>query len=290
MQNTATTQPVIYKDFWLKIIGCLAASEVIDSIGRSESLFYRLSTLVFYKDLIAGFVISLLLWEIVRFVTKRLDKKFDWMQHPVQRISLQVVFGVVLPSVLCFVFTMVFMRIAYDQDIFKTTWLHSEYFAVVLIILLINLIYFTWWLFLKMKWTGNFSVNGSASATFSPQPVEVTKGNANVILSPEEIAYVFLDGDYSFITTQEGENYVTTYSLDELFKKLGGVSFFRANRQSIISRRSCKSYRSIENGKIALELVPPSKNEVIVSQKRAKDFRKWITGDPVAHSGTILQP
>src|SRR6476620_11390601 len=107
---------VHYNDFWIKIIGSLIASEMIDSIGRYESIFKRVTHPYFYTDLLGGFVISLILWEIVRFVIHRLDKKYNWIDQPARRIFLQFLFAIMIPSFLCFVFTLLFMRLMYNQD------------------------------------------------------------------------------------------------------------------------------------------------------------------------------
>jgi uncharacterized membrane protein len=287
----------VYRDFWFKIIGCLISAELIDTLGRDESLFVRITTSSFYIDLLGGFIISLLLWEYIRFVTRKLDNHFDWISNSIQRISLQLILGVMAPVMLCFVFTLYFMKLAYQQDIFKTSWLTSEFYAVILIIILINLIYFTWWLFLNWQESQEkqtvpselLQTNGlpveqmpvEQTPVLTAATIEVSKGNVNFLLLPEEIAFVILDGSYSFVRTHTDQSFVTTYALDELFKKLGEAYFFRANRQSIISRKSCKAYKSIENGKIEVELVPSCKVPVIISQKRAKDFRKWIVGEAI---------
>lgn len=291
----------VYRDFWFKIFGCLIASEMIDSLGREESIFVRFTSSSFYTDLLGGFVIALLLWEFVKFVTRELDKRYDWISQSVQRISLQLFFGVITPSFLCFVCTLFFMKIVYQQDIYKTTWLTSEFYAVVLIIVLINLIYFTWWVFLNWQRSNEqnslqVATAGTADLIKTQQnsepsvPIEVSKGNLNILLLPEEIALVHLDGSYSFVRTHSNQNYVTTYTLDELMNKLGESSFFRANRQVIISRKSSKAYKSIENGKIQVDVIPVGKVPVIISQKRAKDFRKWIIGENFSTKPDILQP
>jgi hypothetical protein len=91
-----------YKDFWFKITGSLIASEIIDALGREESFFYRFTTRYFYTDLLGGFAIALLLWEVVRFATCYLDKKYDWIEKPVQRILLQTILGVIVPALFSF--------------------------------------------------------------------------------------------------------------------------------------------------------------------------------------------
>jgi len=282
---------VRYNDFWIKIIGSLVASEMIDSIGRDESIFRRITHPYFYTDLLGGFVISLILWELVRFVIHRLDKKYSWIDYPAQRIFLQFLFAIVTPAFLCFVFTLLFMKLAYNQDIFKTEWLYNEFYVVILIIVIINLVYFTWWLFQRWHVLHAQSVigrepgivNGEAriperiQASETTAIITVTKAGKNILLPQTEITHVVLEGSYTFIKTGKGESFVTTYTLDELTKMLDPDSFFRVNRQIIISRHACRAYENIENGKISIDLSVDVKAPVIVSQKRAKAFRNWIS-------------
>ena len=65
-------------------------------------------------------------------------------------------------------------------------------------------------------------------------------------------------------------------NLDFYEKSLSEQTFFRANRQTIIHRMACKSFRNVENGKIEVQLEPDTVPSVIVSQKKAAAFRKWI--------------
>jgi hypothetical protein len=283
------TTEIRYNDFWVKIIGSLIASEMIDSIGREESIFKRITHPYFYTDLLGGFVISLILWEIVRFVIYRLDKKYNWIDHPARRISLQFLLAIVLPAFLCFVFTLLFMKLVYNQDIFQTEWLYNEFYVVILVIVIINLVYFTWWLFKRWHALHGLSVlaqdheNGSGlmnnrtSTSDIAAIITVTKAGKNILLPQGEITYVVLEGNYAFIKTLKGESFVTTYTLDELTKLLDPDSFFRVNRQIIVSRSACKAYQNIENGKISIDLSVDIKTPVIVSQKRAKAFRNWIS-------------
>jgi hypothetical protein len=269
----STNQKITYNDIWFKLVGCLAISGIIDSLGRTEPIFSRLSTSYFYTDLLGGFVIAFLIWEYVRVVIKKLDRRYDWLYKPVQRVSLQVLFCILAPALLSFAGTLLFMRLAYDQDIFETSWIYSEFYAVVLIIICINLVYFAWWLILYLR-------QQPKTATVAAPPadhfIEVKKGDRIILLSPAEIALVNLEGAYSFIKTHDERSFVTSYTLDDLHGQLGDTGFFRANRQVIVSRKTCKSYQSIENGKINIEIGAKNKTDVIVSQKRAKDFRKWI--------------
>lgn len=280
----------LYKDFWVKIIGSLIASQIIDALNREESYFQRFTTSYFYTDLLGGFAIALLLWEIVRRVTCYLDRQYNWMEKPAQRLALQAGLGIFMPSLLSFFLTFAFMRLAYNQDIFQTSWLYNEFYTVILIIVLVNLVYFTWWLYLyrhEQSAAPLAQIQHPQSEVFHPEErlietvasnptIEVTKAGKTILLPYQLVAYAWLNDSYCYIKSWEGDNYVTTYTLDEVSRLLNGCPFFRVNRQVLISRKSCVAYQSIENGKIELDLNPGFKQPVVVSQKRAKDFRKWV--------------
>ena len=271
--------PVKYKDFWFKIFGCLLASYIIDALDRQETIFERLSSKYFYIDLAGGFVIALILWEFVRFITRYLDKRLSWSEQPVKRLVLQLLLGVVLPSLLSFVFTWIWMGLAYDQDIFRTSWLNNEFYTVILIILLINLIYFTWWLYLNWKQQSALALQGNpvTDTDTAHKTIEVSKAGKTFLLPQTDIAYCYLSNGYCYIKPFAGDVFVTSYTLDEVSRMLGDFLFFRVNRQFLVSRKSCSAYKSIENGKIELDLVPTYKTAVVVSQKRAHTFRKWVS-------------
>jgi len=270
-------QTPVYKDFWVKIIGCLVISEIIDAMGREDSFFQRLGSKYFYFDLLSGFVIALLLWEITRFMVIWLDRHYDWLEKPFKRIASQLVFGIAVPALLSFLLTSLYMKLAYNQDIFKTSWLYSEFYTVILFIAFVNVIYFTWWLYLKWKTQSSAEINPAVNNANGHPIIEVTRAGKKILLPHKEVACAYLSNGYCYIRPFEGDVFVTNYTLDELARLLDEHNFFRVNRQTLISRKSCSAYRSVENGKIELEIIPTLKNPVIVSQKRASEFRKWIS-------------
>ncbi len=71
----------VYKDFWIRIIGSLVGSQVVDFMGRLESFFNKITSGFYYADLLSGFIIAFILWKMVRRFTILLDTKYDWLQH-----------------------------------------------------------------------------------------------------------------------------------------------------------------------------------------------------------------
>jgi DNA-binding LytR/AlgR family response regulator len=65
-------------------------------------------------------------------------------------------------------------------------------------------------------------------------------------------------------------------SLEELEGQLNPHEFFRLNRQFIASVGSIAAIHKFFNGKLKLQLKPPSEHEVIVSREKAKAFREWL--------------
>jgi hypothetical protein len=275
---------IVYKDLEIKLAGSVVMAHFIDSLGRTDSFFQRLATRQYYISLFFGFLITLALWELVRRITLYLDPRYPWLPRLTQRMLLQLLLGVALPAIVCFFLMMAFLQAVWQQDIFKTEWLHNEFSVAVVLLLGINTFYFTWWLY-------HHATLPVATRTEIPQPeepiteteppkkqtyLEAQKGGKTVLIPHDSLAYAFLQDGYCYLKTTTPETFVTTYALDDLFGLLDEADFFRANRQMIIQRTACKSYSSLEHGKILVELEPPAKEPVVVSQKRARAFRDWI--------------
>ncbi len=78
MNSPIVHKKVIYKDLIIRITGSLLISYIIDSLGRPESIFQRLTYTPFYIDLFSGFFIAMFIWEIIRRVVIYLDGLYDW--------------------------------------------------------------------------------------------------------------------------------------------------------------------------------------------------------------------
>lgn len=104
----------------------------------------------------------------------------------------------------------------------------------------------------------------------------VRKGLENISIEQTQIAYIYTEHKISFVKTTTGETYIADHSLSQLAKDLNAALFFRVNRQYLVHIGAIKSYRSVEQSKIRLELVPPPGQEVIIGKEQAVNFRKWI--------------
>ena len=92
----------------------------------------------------------------------------------------------------------------------------------------------------------------------------------------EEVAYFYTEDKINFLTTNEGRRYAIDYNLDNLESMLDPKTFFRINRQFIISIQSINEMFSYSKSRVLVKLNPVAKHETIVSTERSGDFKSWL--------------
>ena len=92
----------------------------------------------------------------------------------------------------------------------------------------------------------------------------------------EDVAYFYTEDKINFLTTNEGRRYAIDYNLDNLESMLDPKTFFRINRQFIISIHSISEMFSYSKSRVLVKLNPPCKHETIVSTERSGDFKLWL--------------
>jgi DNA-binding LytR/AlgR family response regulator len=264
-----------YNDLWLRIIGSLVLSHQVETLGRSESWAEQLVKTDYWIALVSGWVIAFLVWTITSTISSELDKRFDWLERTLQRVALQIVLGVLLPAGLVLVLTWIQMKYLFDQDMFASQFQLTEFPFIVLIILLINLLYLAWYLYLRLRLGYQQKSDLDKVKREYQNVLLVNSGNTKVPVPVNTIQIIQKQGDYSLIKTPDRE-YVTSATLSELEELLSPVIFFRANRQVIIHFNSCKAIRSLDYGKMEIQTDINLNEPLIVSQKRSPALREWM--------------
>ena len=81
-----------------------------------------------------------------------------------------------------------------------------------------------------------------------------------------------------YLLASDGQKYVTDYNtLDEIEELVDPVSFFRANRQTLICKDSVESLQKHFTGKIEVK-VKSHETIVDVSREKAQEFKQWLEG------------
>ena len=273
MPKTFDLSPISYKDIYFRIAGSLIGSHFIVMFGVEVSFFHVLLKPMYWIALAGSFAIAFLLMLLIRLISIRLDRKFSWEQRTIERISLQLLFGVVLPGIAAFLLAAGYFAIR-GYNILNTLYLRIDYPVILILILLINIYYLVYYVVTRLQQatTDNVKDIENTNMVFL-----VNKGTRNVPVPVEDIAYIFREGDYNFLRTFEGEDYVFSSSLDDAEGKTSPANWFRANRQMLVNRKACKNYELLQYNKLELFANPEYKSSIIISQKRSKEFKQWLS-------------
>jgi uncharacterized membrane protein len=268
-----------YNDFWLRVISSVIAAHFIVVYGVEKSLFHILLTPIYYVAMAGSVTIAFILITFVRWIYIRLDRKYGWMERPVERTGLQLLLGLIAPGILAFILASVYFSLR-GMNILDTLYLRFDYPIILLLILFLNLYYLAYFFYQRMRIAelsvpnvpiGTEEVDGEVQRTFL-----INQGPKSIPVSVASIAYFFREGSYNFLRTVSGDDYPVQQSLDELQALLPSSEFFRANRQMLVSRSACRYFEPLMYNKLELFTNPGYKMSVIISQKRNRAFRDWL--------------
>src|SRR6478672_4029167 len=98
------------------------------------------------------------------------------------------------------------------------------------------------------------------------QRIVARRGGEFVAISAADAAYFHSDDKLTFLVADDGQRFLVDTPLAELESSLDPLQFFRLNRQFLARAASIASFRPIGKGKLLVELNPPTRGEIIVSQ------------------------
>jgi len=107
----------------------------------------------------------------------------------------------------------------------------------------------------------------------------ITVGTKIRSIKTESIAYFYLEEKTVMLVTHDATMLPVDYSLDKLMQIIDPRQFFRISRQFIVSLSSIQLVHTISPGKLKLDLIPKTKQEVLVSGDRVSDFKEWLGKD-----------
>jgi two-component system LytT family response regulator len=91
----------------------------------------------------------------------------------------------------------------------------------------------------------------------------------------EEIAYFYSEHKNTYLVTREQKKHATDSTLENLEEELDPRTFFRVNRQFLVSYPAIAAVHSFFNGKLKMYLRGLTV-EIIVSRERAGAVKKWL--------------
>lgn len=117
---------------------------------------------------------------------------------------------------------------------------------------------------------------GKSKHTDYKERFMITVGTKIRSIETSEIAYFYLEEKVVFLVTKDGLTLPVDYSLDKLTQLLNPRQFFRISRQFLISLPAIQTIHAFSAGKLKLDLLPKSRQEVFVSGDRMTEFKEWL--------------
>lgn len=105
----------------------------------------------------------------------------------------------------------------------------------------------------------------------------VKKGMESISLQLDDVVLFYTENKIVYVLDRWRKKYLVDKNLAELETELDENSFFRANRQYIISINFIRGFKSYEKVKLILDFTLPEVNHcIIISQEMAPQFREWM--------------
>lgn len=104
----------------------------------------------------------------------------------------------------------------------------------------------------------------------------VYHGDNLIPITVNDVAYFESEDGVTFLTTKSGKRHIISESLDQLENELNAKTFFRGNRQFILSVDSIEKIHNFGQQKLKLQVKPASDKEIYVSKLRATQFKNWL--------------
>jgi len=104
----------------------------------------------------------------------------------------------------------------------------------------------------------------------------VSIGSRLKTIETEDIQYFFSADKITFLVTKDNQRFPIDYSLDKMAVMLDPRLFYRINRQMTVKLDAIANIHVFSKGKIKLDLLPPTKEDVFVSMDKVVEFKEWL--------------
>ncbi len=196
-----------------------------------------------------------------------------WKKISIKKLVL-LLFSISLIVILWIVITeLLFYKLYYDIDsLYEETTFFEFDLPVTIVLLSVGSLFFYQKYYIR-------PINEEKDADdHAPIRLKANKGKKQVFIDIEAIGLVYIENEIVVIQNLLGEKYYTEDTLSVILNKLSNTTFFRLNRQVIVSRIVVKGFEKLEFQKLSVLLIDKVKYDkpIIVSKYNAPAFKKWL--------------
>lgn len=281
-----------YPDKWPRLVGIPLWAFFFRFIGDITPLGQLLGSPRFYMDVLVVMSVTALLWEANRFLIRYLDQQYSWANQALQRLAIQaaIAFGGTALVIALFSFVYNDLLLQRSLQISLSILIANDVPIGLMFILILHMGYTMYWMLayhrtmvaeLRLRISELEDAPQIVPPTSDKQGTRtllVNQGKGYVPLMTEQIAYIFVTNETSIVKTHDGQSFTIDATLEQLRERLPATDFFRISRQFIANRSAIRKVENDGSGRALLTLQPKPTKEVIVSRRRAPEFRQWLSG------------
>lgn len=257
-------------DRWMFILIYPLIAFLAVHIGNENSLRQLLQIPSYYSDLLLALCCSFGLGWYTRELCMWLEIKFSWTEDPKQRLIVQLILGVILPSSVILFIEAIYLSIL-NVKLEDSSIFYLELPIIIILCLMINLIYLV---LLKNRQTPEIQ-NVLEKENYTENFV-VQAGKGFLSISRDDVAYFRIQNKLTFLITEDGQSYLYDVPFKSIIDGLPPKEFFQRNRQVIAKRNNIKRSIQTETRRLKIELCPTMEEQVFVSKTKASDFINWF--------------
>ncbi|MBB2145799.1 hypothetical protein GM921_09895 [Pedobacter sp. LMG 31464] len=288
MKNTLHPEeigPITYLKWPLRLLLSIIVAHLITVEGQSKSSWQLFHQLNYWVALTFSVVASFLLIQMVHWITKWLDRKYDWVRSWLPRVLLQFVLGILLVLALDILFIRGYFWV-FNNDFDKSGYMTVEFPIIKWMVLSLNILYVAW--FFAAHYFASSLANHQLSSELDgfyqmrekqegyQYNIEAKLGNKVVMVLPQEVLCFEREENVGYVWMKDGRKYNIDLKMQELAELLNPLEFYQISRSLMFSLSAIKGYEKVKNKQANLILLDDFEIPLplLVSRYRFDGFKK----------------
>ena len=213
-------------------------------------------------------------WWSIRTIIFWLDQRLPYTARPLKRIVIQCLLTTIAGLFVIIASTEILNTLLRDNPV-PVSFYQYDIFIFVIWFIGINGFYIGLHYYSEWQRTEQLRTD---EKTIRVEGIRVRSGRQDMVVDLADILGFYVDGDYTVLVTNQTKKFLLDQSLDKVEQRISSESFFRLNRQCILSRQAIAGFRRMENGKLNLILHSTGHfpETLQVSRTKAPAFKVWF--------------
>ncbi len=253
-------------------------------------------TFYYWTGFLAVLLLSSAALNLALQFTRHFDEKLPWIFYFQKRLIHQLLFSVLLPTLLIAFVLFLFCLWIEKDFIWTLTYLKDAFVFTLMFMLIVNLICMGWFLYkfaayilhiysqqahrlTELERQSNVGIGAKALSAPYLSVLRVRFGLREEAVQTKDILLLRASaaGRQCFVKTSDSY-FNFEENLESLATLLDPTQFYKVNRRYIVNRELINGYVVLKNRKIQLQLIAgyPTGTDITVSREQAKYFINWF--------------